>query len=122
MVAQDTNLFRTFKIGTCMCETLTNAFSQQDRTLLRLQKKKTSPLQAFKVLGQFLSYTFTLYIDHASFAEHQMMVYSNPNNKPIDRSHKQGGKDLFADHHSEFGVQHSVLGILQKWTFHNNFI
>ena len=38
-MAQDTNLFRTSKIGTRMREGFTKAFSQQDRTLLRLQNK-----------------------------------------------------------------------------------
>ena len=74
-----------------------------------------------KFWGNFQAKCLPCIIDHASFAEHQLMVYSNPNNKPIDRSPKQEEKDLFADHHPEFGVQHSVLGILQEWAFHNNF-
>ena len=36
-MAYDANLFQTFKIGTNLHERLTNAFSRQDRTLLRLQ-------------------------------------------------------------------------------------
>ena len=39
-MVQDTNLFRNSNIGTRMRERFTNAFSQQDRTLLRLQNKR----------------------------------------------------------------------------------
>ena len=81
---------------------------------LDCKKKKRHHCRHLKFLGNFQAKRLPCIIDHASFAEHQMMVYSNPNNKPIDGSRKQGGKDLFADLHSEFGVQHSVLGILQK--------
>ena len=46
-MAQDTNLFRTSKIGTRMRERLTNAFSQQDRTLLR-PRRHCGHLKFFK--------------------------------------------------------------------------
>ena len=39
-MVQDTDLFRNSNIGTRMRERFTNAFSQQDRTLLRLQNKR----------------------------------------------------------------------------------
>ena len=39
-MVQDTNLFRNSNIGTRMRERFTNAFSQQDRTLLKLQNKR----------------------------------------------------------------------------------
>ena len=39
-MVQDTNLFGNSNIGTRMRERFTNAFSQQDRTLLRLQNKR----------------------------------------------------------------------------------
>ena len=39
-MAQETNHFRTSKIGTRMRKRITNTFSQQDRTLLRLQNKR----------------------------------------------------------------------------------
>ena len=39
-MTQDTNLFRTSKIGTRMRDRFTNALFKQDRTLLRLQNKR----------------------------------------------------------------------------------
>ena len=89
-----------------MRERPTNTFSQQDRTLPRQQNKRHH-CGPFKFLGNFEAKYLPCIIAHASFAEHQMMIYSNPNNKPIVHSPKQERKGLFADHHSEFRAQHN---------------
>ena len=63
-MVQDTDLFRNSNIGTRMRERFTNAFSQQDRTLLRLQNKRRhrGHLEVF-FLGNFQAKCFCIIHD-----------------------------------------------------------